>query len=429
MTTTSMVGLAVFIAIAWVLSNKRNIVNVRVLIWGLVLQLGLGVVVFRTGVGHGALSALNDAANAIIAAAAAGPTFVFGSLADTNASSKNGIGFLLFFHGLLSIIVISAMLQLLYHFGIMTWIVKLFARVFSKLMRISGVDAMAASANIIVGNETILTVRPFLNSMTKSEMCVLMTACMATISANVMGAYVSILGGVFPGIAGHLASASLLSAPAALLAAKLIWPESEYPKTMGVNIEPYIERTPNIVSAIMTGAEAGGKLLVGVAVLLMAVVGLLGIVELLVGVLGQEANHLFDWNFTWSVSGLLGFVFKPIAWLMGVPWEEAGYVGELLGMRVVATEVGAYMRLAELIGWHVVTPRTAAIATYALCGFAHIPAMAITAGGIAVLAPSRREELSVIAPRAFLAATLACLMTGCIAGIFADGNKLLLFGS
>lgn len=424
----SILGLAVFVVLAWLAGRGRGGVNRRMLAWGLGLQLVLGAVVFRTGMGRNALMAVNDFATAVIAASAASPGFVFGSLSDPAASSANGVGFVLFFQGLLSIVVISAMLQLLYQYGIMGWVVKLFARTFSRLMRVSGVDALAASANIIVGNETIITVRPFLATMTKSELCVLMTACMATVSANMMGAYVAMLGGVFPGIAGHLASASVLSAPAALLASKLVWPETEQPETLGVDVEPHIERSPNAVAAVMSGAEAGGKLLLGVAVLLVAVVGLLGIADLALGWLGGGINSALGWDFPWSVSGLLGVAFRPAAWLMGVPWSEAREVGELLGTRVVTTEIGAYSRLAELMNSGAISPRSAAVAAYALCGYAHIPAVAITAGGIAALAPQRRDELSVIAPRALVAATLACLMTGCIAGIFAADTPALLLG-
>ena len=422
-------GLLVFTMAAWFMGRKRGGVNWRVVGWGIGLQAILGVLVFRTGLGRDALMAVNDAANAIIAAAAAGPLFVFGSLTSPAESARNGVGFLLFFQGLLSIIVISAMLQLLYQVGIMGWVVKQLARAFSRLMRISGVDALAASANIIVGNETIVTVRPFLGSMTRSELCVLMTACMATVSANMMGAYVAMLGSVFPGIAGHIASASLLSAPAALMASKLVWPETEQPETLGVSVEPHIERSPNMVAAVMSGAEAGAKLLVGVAVLLIAVVGLLGIVDMLFAVSAPGVNRLLGSDLSWSVSGILGILFRPAAWLMGASWAESAHVGELLGIRVVTTEIGAYTRLAELMAAGALSPRTAAIAAYSLCGFAHIPAVAITAGGIAALAPSRREELSVIAPRAFVAATLACLMTGCVAGIFARDSHELLLGA
>ena len=424
----SVLGLAVFVAFVWAAGYGRGPTNWRVLFWGVGLQIVFGVLVFRTGIGHSVLLAVNDAVNAVLTAAWAGPMFLVGALADVGATTKAGLGFLLFFQGLLSIVVISAMLQLLYHFGIMGWVVKLFARAFSRLMRVSGAESLAASANILVGNESILSVRPFLATMTRSELCVLMTACMATISANVMGAYVAMLRDVFPGIAGHLASASLLSAPAALLAAKLIWPETERPETLGRNVEPYIERSPNTVAAVMSGAEAGGKLLVGISLLLVAVVGLLGILDVGIGWAGGGVNALFGWSGEWTAAGLLGFVFQPAAWLMGIPWAETKAVGDLLGMRVVMTEVGSYGRLAAMMADGSISPRSAVIAAYALCGFAHIPAVAITAGGVAALVPSRRDELSVIAPRAFVAATVACLMTGCIAGIFAGDAPVLLLG-
>ncbi len=425
MMVTSIVGLVVFIVIAWLCGGRRA-VNRRVLIWGIALQLVLGLLVFRTGFGHSVLILVNDAANALVNAAAEGPKFVFGGLADIAATSKAGIGFILVFQGLLSIIVISAFLQLLYQIGVMGWVVKCFARVFSSLMRISGVEALAASANILVGNEAIITVRPFLARMTASELCVLMTACMATVSANMMGTYVSILGGVFPGVAGHLASASLLSAPAALLTAKLVWPETGVPDTLGVRVEPHVDRSPTVVSAIMSGAEAGGKLFVGITLLLTAVVGLIAILDMAFGWAGSGVGSLFGREWSWSIAGFFGVVFRPAAWLMGVPWNESAAVGELLGLRAIATEIGPYIQLSELLAAGAISPRSAAIAAYALCGFAHIPAVAITAGGIAALVPTRREELAAIAPWAFVAATLACLMTGSIAGIFASDALLLL---
>ncbi len=407
-----------FVFAAWAAARGKRRINRRVLLWGLGLQLALGFVIFRTGTGYSGLLAVNEAVNALIEAAAAGPRFVVGALADTAATSRAGLGFMLLFQGLLSIIVISALLQLLYHLGLMGLVVRLFAVVFTRLMHVSGAEGLAASANILVGNEAILSVRPFLATMTASELCVLMTACMATVSANMMGAYVSLLHDVFPGIAGHIASASLLSAPAALLTAKLIWPETEHPETLGKNIAPHIEPSSNAVAAIMSGAEAGGRLLLGIALLLIATVGLLGIVDLALSwIPGQEA---------WSVSRLLGLVFTPAAWLMGVPWDEAGRVGELLGIRAVTTEIGGYTRLAAMMANGLLSPRSAAIAAYALCGFAHIPAMGITAGGVAALVPERRDELARIVPRAFLAATLACLMTGCIAGLFAPDSPALL---
>lgn len=421
-------GLLVFIFLAWAIGRGGRAVNLRVLGWGLGLQLTLGFVVFRTGTGHSGLLLVNDFVTAVVEACATGPRFLMGSLADAAATSRAGLGFLLFFQGLLSIIVISVLLQLLYQCGIMGRVVRAFAVVFTRLMRVSGAEALAASANILVGNESILSVRPFLARMTASELCVLMTACMATVSANMMGAYVAILGPTFPGIAGHLASASLLSAPAALLAAKLAWPETGQPETLGLNVSPHVERAPGLVSAVMTGAENGGRLLLGICLLLVAVVGLLGVADLALAWAGGWINALTGGTFSWSISSVLGVAFRPFAWLMGVPWSETAEVGQLLGIRAVTTEIGAYTALSAMLEAGTLSPRTAAIAAYSLCGFAHIPAVGITAGGVAALVPGRRDELAAIAPRAFLAATLACLMTGCIAGIFAPDVPELLLG-
>jgi CNT family concentrative nucleoside transporter len=229
-----------------------------------------------------------------------------------------------------------------------------------------------------------------------------------------------------PTIAGHLVSASLLSAPAALLTSKFIFPETGQPLTLGLEVKPYYEREDNLIMAIINGANSGLKLLGGIIALLLAFLGLLALVDLALGWFGGQLNHIVGWNFNWSLSHILSFIFYPFTLAMGVNPHDASLVARLLGERVVATEVVGYQHLAELLKAGAFSdPRSAIIASYALCGFAHVASLAIFVGGIGALAPSRLKDLSRLGFKALIAATLACLVTGAVAGIFATGSSVL----
>ena len=272
-------GIAVFTIIAWLVSRDAKRINFRLLLWGFAFQFLFALFVFRTEAGQNLFGGINSVVIATVEAALEGPKFVFGSLADPVAVENNGIGFILFFQGLATVLVISALLAVLYYVGIMSRMLKLFSYFFSMLTRISGAESLAATANIFVGNESLLTIRPCLPKLTRSELCVVLACCMATISANVIGIYVGSLQQVFPSIAGHLVSASILSVPAAVILAKLAVPETEKPETLGFSVDPHFERENSLVEAVLSGSETGFKMVVGITSMLIAAVGLLAIVN------------------------------------------------------------------------------------------------------------------------------------------------------
>ena len=419
-------GIAVFTFIAWLISRDTKRINYRLLFWGFAFQLLFALFVFRTTTGQSLFGGINTIVITIVDAALEGPKFVFGSLADPTASAQNGVGFLLFFQGLATILVISALLAILYHVGIMTRVLKLFSTVFSKLTRISGAESLAASANIFVGNESLLAIRPCLPKLTRSELCVILACCMATISANVIGLYIGVLRDVFPSIAGHLVSATILSVPAAVILAKLAVPETEIPETLGVRVEPHIERDNSLVEAVLSGGETGFKMIVGITCMLIAVVGLLAIANVFIAWIGNQINPLLGLSVDWSIQGGLAFVFYPFVWLMGVSAADVPTVANLLGTRVIATEIPAYITLSQLIVENAIEPRSAVISAYALCGFTHIPSLAIYVGGAVALAPNRKSDIAAVAWKALFIATLACLLTGAMAGLFCNDSAILL---
>ena len=419
-------GIAIFTLIAWTLSRDTQRINYRLLFWGFAFIFLFALFVFRTTVGQHLFGGVNAIVIAVVNAALEGPKFAFGSLADPAASAQNGVGFLLFFQGLATILVISALLAILYHVGIMTRLLKLFSAIFSKLTKISGAESLAASANMFVGNESLLAIRPCLPKLTRSELCVVLSCCMATISANVVGLYVGILSGVFPTIAGHLVSATILMVPAAVILAKLAVPETETPETLGIRVDPHVERENSFVEAVLSGGETGFKMIVGITTMLIAVVGLLAIANVFVSWVGNQVNPLVGLDGNWSIQGALAYVFYPFVWLMGVPWADVPTVAHLLGTRVIATEIPAYITLSQLIAEGAIEPRSAVIAAYALCGFTHIPSLAIYVGGAVALAPNRKSDIAAVAWKALLIATLACLMTGAMAGLFCGESSVLL---
>ncbi|MGL6196292.1 MAG: NupC/NupG family nucleoside CNT transporter [Thermoguttaceae bacterium] len=419
-------GILVFTTLAWSFSRNLKGINIRLVFWTFAFLIVFSLFVFRTGAGQNIFSGLNTLVIATVDAALEGPKFVFGSLADPVATEKNGIGFLLFFQGLATILVISALLAILYHVGIMSRVLKLFSVIFSKLTRISGAESLAATANVFVGNESLLAIRPCLPKLTRSEFCVVLASCMATISANVIGIYVGALRVALPSIAGHLVSASILSVPAAVLLAKLAVPETEKPETLGINVEPDFKRENTLIEAILGGGEVGYKMIVGIASMLIAVVGLLAIANALLGWCGNQLNPHFGWTSIWSIQGFLGYLFYPFAWLMGVPAKDVPTVANLLGTRMIATEIPAYFTLSGLIASGEIEARSAIIAAYALCGFAHIPSLAIYVGGATALAPDRKSDIAAVAWKALVIATLACFVTGALAGMFFQGDSVLI---
>ncbi len=427
----SFLGIFVLAGFAWLCSSNRKVVNWRVVLWGIALQLVFAFFIFVVPAGTSVFLFLNDAVVRVLESATAGTRFLFGRLAlppgTANEAGETSLGYFLAFQALPTIVFFAALIGVLYHLKVMPFFVRLFARVFSRSMHISGAEALSVSSNIFVGVESSLVVRPYLEAMTVSELATIITAGMATVASTTLGLYVMLLKTQMPTIAGHLISASVIAAPAAVVMAKLIIPENGKPATLGVDVEPYAEREDNLIMAVINGANSGLKLLGGIVSLLLAFLGLVALLDLMLGGFGGALNGWFGWHLELSLKSLLGYVFYPFTLAVGVPSPDAMAIARVIGERTVATEVPAYGHLAELMARGALRdPRSALIASYALCGFAHVASLAIFVGGTGALAPSRLKDLSRLGLRALLAATLACLMTGAVAGTFFTGASVLL---
>jgi concentrative nucleoside transporter, CNT family len=429
----SFAGFFVLIGIAWLFSENRRIVNVRVIFWGSAIQFLFGLLIFVFPPGVSFFLIINDLVVKVMNSATAGAQFVFGRLAispgTTSASGEESLGFFLAFQGLPTIIFFSALISILYYYGIMQRLIGAFAYVFTRLMRISGAESLCAASNIFVGVESSLTIRPNLPTMTRSELTTVLTAGMATVASNVLAVYVFSLRAEFPTIAGHLISASVLSAPAAIVMSKIIVPETGTPETLGLHVHPSYTRESNLIEAVIGAANAGVKLIVGIVALLIAVLGLVALADLFLTGIGGHVNALTGAAIDWSLKGLMGYVMYPFTLLLGVPLSDAGVVSRLIGERTIVTELAAYQDLAVVMKNHLLSdPRSAVICVYALCGFAHVASLAIFIGGITAIAPSTTSTLSRIGVRALIAATLACLLTACVAGTFFTESSILFGG-
>lgn len=427
----SLAGIFLLLGFAWICSANKRKMNWRVIIWGTGLQIILAVFIFVIPAGSRIFLFINDIVLKILGSATAGTRFLFGRLAlppgTVNEAGEASLGFYLAFQGLATIIFFAALMGILYYLKIMPALIRGFAYVFTRLMRISGAESLCASSNIFVGSESVLTVRPHLEKMTHSELTTVLTAAMATVASNVLAVYVFSLQEQFPTIAAHLVSASILSAPAALVMSKILMPETDTPETLGLDVKPEYTRESNLIEAIINAAQAGVKLVVGISALLLAFLGIVALIDLIFGGIGGWINNLTGLNINWTLKGLLGYIFYPFTLIIGVPASDAVEISRIIGERTVVTEVTAYQDLAVILGRNVLQhPRSAIICTYALCGFAHVASLAIFVGGIAALAPSRIKDLSKLGPRALLAATLACLMTAAVAGTFFNNSSILL---
>ncbi|MBP7049549.1 MAG: nucleoside transporter [Phycisphaerae bacterium] len=427
----SFAGIFVLVGIAWVLSADRRNMNWRVIGWGIGLQLLVAMLIFVVPAGARVFLVVNDAVVKVLDSAGAGARFVFGRLAlgpgQVDENGVESLGFILAFQGFPTIIFFSALIGILYYVGIMPRLVKAFAWVFTRLMRVSGAESLATASNIFVGAESNLTIRPHLAKLTPSELCTVLTAGMATVASNVLALYVLTLQQRFPTIAGHLISASLLSAPAALVMSKILVPESGTPETLGLHVEPCYERESSLFEAIINSANAGVRMIVGIAALLIAVQGLVALADLVLSSIGNWLNPLLGTKGSWSLGGLFGYLFYPLTLVLGVPSSDVGEISRIIGERLIVTEVTSYNDLAEVMEKGLLEhPRSAVIATYALCGFAHVASMAIFVGSLCALAPQCTKTVGTVAVRALAAATLACLMTACVAGTFFTEGSILL---
>ena len=427
----SFAGIFVLLGFAWILSADRRNMNWRIIVWGIGLQILIALFIFVVPAGKNIFLVINDIFIKALDSASAGTKFVFGPLAlppgEVNDSGEKSVGIILAFQAFPTIIFFSALIAILYFFGIMQRIISAFAYVFTKLMRISGAESLVAASNIFVGIESTLTVKPYLNRMTRSEICTILTAGMATIASSVLALYVLSLQDVFPTIAGHLVSASLLSAPAALMMSKIILPEGEKPETLSVQVRLFYEKENGLFEAIINGANSGVKMIVGIVALLIAVLGLVALVDLVLAALGAKINPLIGVEGQWSLKAICGYIFYPFTLILGIPPSDAGVVSKIIGERIIVTEVVSYKDLATVLEQNLLQhERSAVITTYAICGFAHLASMAIFVGGICALAPEKVRNIGPIAIRALLAATLACLLTACIAGTFFTESSILL---
>ena len=427
----SFIGIFIIAGFAWLLSANRKVVNWRVVGWGIGLQFLFAFFVFVVPAGTKFFLFVNRVVVTLLGSATAGTQFVFGRLAlppgTANEAGETSLGSILAFQGLSTIIFFAALIGALYYLGIMPFLVRLFARVFTRLMRVSGAESLCVSSEIFVGVESSLVVRPHLAGMTRSELTTVLTAGMSTIASTVLAIYVFLLQKEIPAIAGHLVSASLLAAPATLVISKLLMPETEKPETLGLDIKPHYEKEENLILAVMNGAKNGLQLLGGIITLLLAFLGLLALVDLILGWGGGYLNSWFGWNLDWSFRTFLGYLFYPFTLVLGVPPADALSIAKVIGERTVATEVASFQHLSRLLAQGALqSPRSALIGSYAICGFAHVASLAIFIGGIGALAPSRYKDLSRIGFRALLAATLVGLMTAAVAGTFFTGSSILL---
>nr|WP_275401486.1 nucleoside transporter C-terminal domain-containing protein [Wenzhouxiangella limi] len=410
-----MAGVVVILGIGWALSEKRSAIAWQTVVVGIGLQLALAILVLWVPLGQTLFDALGRGFVTLIGFTSAGSSFLFGPLADAES-----FGFVFAFQVLPTIIFFAALMTCLYHLGVMQKIVEAMAWVMTRLMKVSGSESLATAANVFVGQtEAPLVVRPFIVGMTRSELFALMTGGMATIAGGVLAAYVLLLGGAGPEeqafFAKHLISASIMAAPAALVMAKLILPETEVSETVGT-VRTTIERPHvNLIEAAAGGASEGLKLALNVGAMLLAFLALIALVNGPLGWFGAVTG-LEGWlGQPLDLALILGWLFSPLAFMVGVPLDEAVTVGGLIGTKIVANEFVAYVALTET--QVNLSERSVLIATYALCGFANFSSIAIQIGGIGGIAPARRPDLARLGLKAVLAGALVSLLNAAWAGI------------
>ncbi|MBT6341245.1 MAG: nucleoside transporter [Desulfobacula sp.] len=427
----SFAGIFILLTFAWLISRfvfgNRDIINWPLTCWSIGLQILFALFIFIVPAGIKLFQAINDFAVIVLSTASDGAKFVFGTLAAPPGTEES-LGFILAFQAFPTIIFFSALVSILYYYNILPFIIRQFAKLFTRLMKISGAEALCAASNIFVGVESAFTIKPYIQKMTRSELCTILTAGMATVASNVLALYVFTLYTQFPSIAGHLISASFLSAPAALVMSKILFPETKTPKTLGKVVDIHYEKDASIFEAIINGATSGLKVVFSIVALLIAVLGLVALIDLAIGGVGSKLNIWMEITIDWSLKGLLGYLFYPFTLIIGIPIEDAKIISQIIGERIILTEVASYQDLATAISnGKLIHARSAVVTSYALCGFAHVASMAIFVGGITALAPKRTTAISKVAFKALIAATLACLLTACIAGTFFT-NTSILFG-
>ena len=417
----SIFGIAAILGIAYLLSSDKKNINSKLIIWGLSLQLFFSILILKIPGGKWVFNAIDSIIKKILDFSVEGSKFLFGNLANKNMfgpweqSFPNdgtwpGFGFQFAFLVLPTVIFFSSLMSVLYHFGIMQKIIKFMSKIMQKTMGTSGAETASISANIFVGQtEAPLVIKPFISKMTNSELTAIMTGGFATVAGGVMAAYVLMLSDVIPGIAGHLMAASIMSAPAALVIAKIIYPETSTPETAKDNIElSQVSDEGNFLEALGNGATEGMKLALNIAAMLIAFLSVLALLNWILSLISFGDTVL-------TIELILGYIFMPLAFLMGAPWSESQILGTLMGQKLVLTEFIAYGNLASLSDQ--LSVRTATIAAYALCGFANFASIGIQLGGIGSIAPDRKKDLAKLVTKAMLGGALASFLTATIAGI------------
>jgi CNT family concentrative nucleoside transporter len=426
-----LVGLATMIGIAWLLSDNRRQVPWRLVATGVVLQAVLGFIVLKTGFGRALFTGAAVVFTRLLGFTQEGARFVFGNLVHNNVpvgtpsgtpadmapladpSLWAATGAYFAFSVLPTIIFFSALTSVLYHLGVMQRVVRAMAWGFQRVLGTSGAETLSASGNIFVGHtEAPLLIKPFVATLTVSELNTVMVGGFATIAGGVMAAYVGMLLPYFPDIAGHLLTASVMNAPAGLLISKILVPETGVPVTRGTVKVEVAKTETNVIEAAAAGASQGMQLALNVGAMLLAFIALIALINALLGAAGGAVG--VDGL---SLERILGWVLAPLAWVMGVPWGDAGAVGALLGLKVSVNEFVAYLQLAGLMGTEALSARAEVIVTYALLGFANLASIAILIGGIGGIAPERRGELARLGLKAMIGGNLAAFMSASLAGM------------
>jgi CNT family concentrative nucleoside transporter len=401
---TGVLGIAVILGLAYIFSTDRRAIKMKTIAWGLGLQLALGLFVLRVPSGQVIFQTLGAGAKHLLDFSYVGSSFIFGELGKADSS----LGLIFAFQVLPTIIFIAAFFAVLYHLGVMQIIIRAAAWVMTKIMGASGAESLNVAASIFMGQtEAPLTIRPFLPRLTKSELMTVMTSGMAHISGGMMAAYIRV-GGADP---KNLLTAVIMTAPGTLLMAKMLVPETEYPLTAGRVQMPEAQKESNVLGAIARGTVDGLHLALNVGAMLIVFLALLALLNALMGWV-----HIYIHWFPYSLQQILGWIFAPVAWLIGVSWHDASTIGNLLGTRMVLNEFVAFAELGKIKG--TLDPRTFTIATFALCGFANFSSIGIQIGGIGALAPEQRDQLAKFGIRAMLAGTMANLISASIVGIF-----------
>jgi len=407
----SIAGLVAFALIAWLMSENRRRVSIKTVIIGMAIQLVFGVVLLKFYVFREFFISLNSIILSLEESTTAGSSFVFGYLGGGNLPFDEkfpGASFILAFRALPLVLVISALSSLLFYWGILPRVVKAFSWLLQKTMQLGGAEGLGVSANIFVGMvEAPLFIRPYLRDMTRSEIFTLMTCGMATIAGTVMVLYASILSSVIPDIMGHILTASIISAPAAIVVSKIMIPETCEP-TSGKMTHP--EKSLSSMDAITKGTVQGVELLINIIAMIIVIVAMVHLLNLTLGILPDIKGSPV------TLQRILGYIMAPVVWLMGVPAEEVLTAGSLMGTKTVLNEFIAYLDMAHLPEG-ALSQRSMVIMTYALCGFANPGSLGIMIGGMGAMAPERRDEIVSLGFRSIVAGTLATCMTGAIVGI------------